>query len=147
MNTIDVMLCVNNPNNGAFCGRCCAVQIADFIELDARVLPEPRCHFGDGYFGIHRRHFQYKSCTDWVGNWCWDLIRVTPDVAAYLIEVLLDQKWKHPHLGDSFVNVWGFDSADGAAIALMKRHAAKKPISRAQILRAMLAPDGGVHAS
>lgn len=117
---LSVMICVNNPHNGLFCGRIAGLEISDFLHLEPRVLPEPRCTLRGGYFSVHRHKVPIFSHQSWVGNWCWDAVSMKGLGGAALIAHLLSQ-----HVSDEAFKVWGFDRADGeAAIELMQTHVA-----------------------
>lgn len=136
--TISVMLCVNNPDNGNYCGRCAGIHIDDFLDLDPRVLPEPRCTLNDGYFRIHRRRFPIHSHQSWVGNWCWDAVEMTHEDVAALVALCLSQRWKDD-LEPVGISVWGIDCAHGdPAIRLADMDREQKPIRPFDVLDAWM---------
>jgi len=134
MKPIDVMLCVND-RNGMFCGKLAGVQIQDFLQIDCAEIPERGCSFGDTYFSIHRQKFAILSHANWVGNWCWDSVRMTAPEAARFIAFLLAQRGK---VKDKSYAVWHIDCAHGeAAIAIMEKHNQLEASSADEVLEAM----------
>lgn len=95
MRTVDV--CVNNPDNGIFTGRCVAVSYEavrwptslelahqsfrgcaiDFIEEDIHA-----------YVKLSRKRFEIIDTRDWFGNWCWMRIYLQTKEARRLIRYL-----------------------------------------------------------
>lgn len=135
---IDVMICVNNPDNGNYAGRLAGLNIHDFIDLEPVVLPEPRCTIGDGYFSVHRCRVGVYGYQQWVGNWCWNSIRVTREDAALLVSRMLSETYTDG-AGKPW-KVWGIQSAHGdAAIALADRLTAGDTITATDVLGAMTA--------
>lgn len=139
MKPIDIMICVNSPRNGTYTGRCAGIEICDFIDLDPRVLPEPPCVLRPEKFSIHRCHIPLIGHQSWVGNWCWDCIRVDPEDAALLISAVLSESYSSPtkYVSNS-VCVWGFDSAHGdSGIALSRDRDHGEEITPARVLAAI----------
>lgn len=131
MKLIDVMIQVNDHRNGNYCGRCGGIHIADFIDLEPHVLPEPRCTLRGERFSIHRKPFTIRGHSHWVGNWCWDSIMLTWPDAASLIAHVLSQRWREHQ-------VWGIDCARGdACIRLSERVSAGEVVAAGEWLRAM----------
>lgn len=119
MKPVSLMIQVNDYRNGMYVGRCGGVQISDFLHLDPRVLPEPRCtlNLKARTFSIHRQSVPILSHGMWVGNWCWDEISVDAEDAALLISACINEKLDGAKPG--IVWVWGFEEAQGdAGIAL-----------------------------
>lgn len=119
---IPVMICVNNPDNGHYSGRCAGISVDDLIGLESCVLPEPRCtlKLDARTFSIHRTPFAYRSHKPWVGNWCWDCIWLTCEDLARLIHLCLSQAI--PVQGQRSWDVWRIDRAEGKrCIAMMDR--------------------------
>lgn len=115
---VSISLCCNNPDNGMFEGKFCAAHIGDgLLELNNHYWPpkEPLLSYsfsvkdGEG-FGPRRAagFIRIAPETDaplfdnldvggafpiigykygW-GNWCWDLVVVTPPVAVDVINYL-----------------------------------------------------------
>lgn len=72
------------------------------MDLSAGIWPPSRCPKftrGDGWIRISRRKFAVGSYTTWVGNWCWDAVRITFPVAVEIVTYLRDLKW-HMEGGD-----------------------------------------------
>lgn len=104
---VSISLCCNNPDNGMFEGRFDKVQIGqDILTLDNQYWPprSPRLKYrfkGDehaaGNFGadpvvggirVSRRFFEVWGHKAWWGNWCWDLVLMTPDVTIDFVNYL-----------------------------------------------------------
>jgi hypothetical protein len=139
---IDVMLCVNDGRNGLFCGKLAGIDIHDFLQIDCAEIPERGCSFhdSDGYFSVHRKKFRYRGHTSWVGNWCWDSVRMEAAESARFIAFLLSQRGKFK--SDEPYAVWHIDCAHGeAAIAIMEKHSRLEAISADEVLAAMKAEE------
>lgn len=84
-----ILLCCNNPDNGMDTGyfesACLELDDGESVELDC---PRMRCEDGCGTLKIGRRRFRYLSAHTWIGNWCWDGWRVTPEVGQAILEYL-----------------------------------------------------------
>jgi hypothetical protein len=137
MKPIDLMVCVNDYRNGAYAGRCAGLHISDFLHLDPRVLPEPRCTLTARTFSIHRTKIPILNCTDWVGNWCWNSIRIDVEDAAVLIAAALNEKI-NGHPDKEPIWAWGFEEAQGdSGIGLSNAREASEPITPARVLGAI----------
>lgn len=142
MKTVSIMLCVNNPDNGMYAGRCAGIEFDDFMELEPIILPEPRCTLRPGAFSIHHCSVKAISHQLWVGNRCWDAITVSALDAARILTAALNAKWDGLYL-------WGIDRAKGdAAIAMMDERAAGvgPEITVARVLVAMKANEDEMKA-
>jgi len=129
---IDVMVQTNEPRNGNPCDRIGGICISGVIDLEPMVLPEPRYTMGENWISIHRVKHLYAGRTPWVGNWCWDSLRMKPRYAAQLIATCLAARW-----GDEPHPVWCIDSTTGEAmIEVADLHRDGKPVTVDKILRA-----------
>ena len=114
---ITVMLCCNDHRNGMFQGFVEQIEVGDrsgdiFLAMDGY------CRMSDGPVeiatpsGERRRvirvgRFQYgvRGYSEWFGNWCWDLARLTSGDAARLLNNLRASGRWSPHEGHS----WAWD--------------------------------------
>src|SRR5688572_27825052 len=84
--TILLMFCCNNPDNGVNIGMADAFQFDDLIELEGTFVI---CrHVNDSMLKISHRQFPILSYSTWIGNWCWDGARVTIPVANAIANYL-----------------------------------------------------------
>lgn len=109
---IDVMLCVNDYRNGAFTGLCSGLAIGCPLALDLQspyLARHLRCEIDKHCvtLGLNHRypHFGHRG---WVGNWCWDQVRLTVAAATDMLNfaVLKGYHW---------------DSIDCELLAAMKK--------------------------
>lgn len=138
MNPVQIMICVNGHRNGMYAGRCAGINISDFLSLDPRVLPEPKCTLDlkAKTFSIHHQCVPILSYGNWVGNWCWDEIGVDAEDAALLISAMLNEKIDSAKHG--IVWTWGFDTATGdAGIALSVARDAGVEITPTRVMEAI----------
>lgn len=130
---IDVMVQINNPRNGSPASRIGGICISGVIDLEPMVLPEPCYSIDDNKIGIHRFRVPYAYKTPWVGNWCWDSLRMKPRYAAQLIAGCLAERCEDYPL-------WGIQSATGEAmIELADKHRDGKTVTADMILAAWAA--------
>lgn len=127
------MVQINNVNNGNQRDRIGGVCISGVIDLEPVVLPAPRYSIGPNWIGIHRFRVPYAYKTPWVGNWCWDSLRMKPRYAAQLIAGCLAERCEDYPL-------WGIQSATGEAmIELADKHRDGKTVTADMILAAWAA--------
>jgi hypothetical protein len=95
---VHVSLCVNEPDNGTFAGRVCAIHFGEeghgvFLNLDAGDLTGPVCRLDrEGRrVKISRRWFAFQSYHQWYGTWCWDAVAMPKVEAARLLNYLRGQ--------------------------------------------------------
>lgn len=79
----------NDADNGNFAGRIEAFQIerkGDRIDLELTGGRAPRLTaLEPNRFRAFRHVFGHSGWNTWVGNWCWDRLRVSvPDAALFL---------------------------------------------------------------
>ncbi len=120
--------CCNNANTGRFEGRFSAVHIGDgLMSLESKYWPPdgPKLayHFrvadtggwgaspAQGHVKISRRTFDVLGYKWGWGNWCWDLLVVTPEVAEAIIDYLktLDCFACESGMCDFFFDEWDND--------------------------------------
>ncbi len=138
---VSISLRCNNPNNGMFTGRFCAAHIGDgLLELNNAYWPprEPalsyqfRAEDGRGFLprqGSIRiapddaplldtpdtgRVFPIVGYKYGWGNWCWDLVVVTPEVAVDVINYLKSLDYFRCEAGEAGFFDWFNDP--GAAV-------------------------------
>lgn len=86
-----IYLCLNDPNNGNSTGQLFAIQFADLLKLESNFIPDPNvvcrpvAHGQEMRIRIGRKTFPIRSHEFWVGNWCWDAIDVSNDVATQIL--------------------------------------------------------------
>lgn len=94
MNHVSLMLCCNHPRNGSFTGLLRAVSVHG-TELES---PYDNRHLkiaiAEHHFVLGKsRQWLHHGHGTWVGNWCWDAVRVTPAVAADVLNFVLGKKY------------------------------------------------------
>jgi len=101
----ELMLCVNHWRNGAFIGRARSVALGDALTLESPYADASlRCRLDARTFGLGaRRTWPHCGHATWVGNWCWDAVRVTPATAADVLNFTLGRGYR-PESG--FVELW-----------------------------------------
>ena len=106
---VSIVLCCNDPDNGMFNGRFCKVEIGqDVLTLDNQYWPprEPKLSYefkNDGAYGsvsgfgaepvvgrikVSRQWFEVWGYKYGWGNWCWDLVLMTPEVTIDFVNYL-----------------------------------------------------------
>src|SRR5690242_18036938 len=104
MKRILLSFACNDPDNGDFTGRCGAIDLhignECAADLDCGIGPRSRCPKlsicsieGERWVKISRQKFGILSYGRWHGNWCWDAVRVSPAVAASVLNYLRELKW------------------------------------------------------
>lgn len=110
--TIQISLCLNNPNNGEPMRQLWAIDFDSLIHLESNIMPDPgvtcyRCD--DHHVRIGRRKFPIIGYAFWVGNWCWDAIAVSIETAnnilAY-IQSLRIRDFKKYGLEEAQTELW-----------------------------------------
>lgn len=114
--SVVVMLAVNDPNNGNFADECTAVEIADLITVYERGEPLPVAIVPDqtrtrsvvqaGVLVVGDGRYRYWDYKYWVGNWCWDAVRMKVDAAARLLEQLRTKGWSYDEAETSLAEAW-----------------------------------------
>ena len=117
-NIVSVALCCNNPDNGMFTGKFCAVNIGtELLDLDNKYYPpkEPKLSyefktvkegrgFGasrvEGHIKVSRRRFPVIGYKYGWGNWVWDLVIMTPETAVSFLNYLKELDCFQPDSGD-----------------------------------------------
>lgn len=103
---VSIAFACNNPNTGMFTGKFDAVRVgSELLELNNRYWPPKELaiafeikgeRHGSGFgpyavkgrVKISRRRFPIVGYKYGWGNWCWDLVVVTPEVAVDVINYL-----------------------------------------------------------
>jgi hypothetical protein len=106
--TITVMLACNDYRNGNFQGFIEQVQLLDLIELEGDPL---RVSFSRGPKnpllvvepGLLIQTYDHK---EWVGNWCWDAVRLSIPDTFQLLEHLRAQHWSCLEAEVSLMDAW-----------------------------------------
>jgi hypothetical protein len=103
---IDVMLCVNDPDNGSHTGRVDGVDLHDddiAMSLRGQSL---KCTLVGGVLRIGHVTVEAITYQTWVGNWCWDCAKVQLSDAARIVNYLRRRKWDceqgYTHLYEAF---------------------------------------------
>lgn len=110
---LTVMLACNDPNSGAFAGRVIAAAFDDGARQTVLKLDSPDYPMGPGLalrfldgpgrfnrgeatdrIRLAGREFPILGRTAWVGNWCWDAVKVRDIWIPHLIEHLREHKWQ-----------------------------------------------------
>lgn len=87
--TVRIMLATNDHRNGMPTGRVDALQILDVISLEGPI-PGPRCLIDPAKRRVRIAGMTYpiEGYAQWVGNWCWDEVRVSDEVAVDILDRL-----------------------------------------------------------
>lgn len=101
MKLFTVMLCVNDPDNGAFTGRVHSIEVDHELislegpieEVDEDLVATTEVVLGKGSITIGGELFQHRGHSNWVGNWCWDAVMMTPMVTLSLLNHLKRLGW------------------------------------------------------
>ncbi len=86
-----IHLCLNDPSNGNSTGQLFAIEFDDLLKLESNFIPDPNvvCRMSsrgqEMRIRIGRKTFPIKSYSFWVGNWCWDAIDVTDEIATQIM--------------------------------------------------------------
>lgn len=70
MNTMWVMFCINDPDNGVDTERAHAFAFNRHLELEGDEIVVRRLK--NNRLRIGRRIFPFEKYKSWGGNWCWD---------------------------------------------------------------------------
>lgn len=93
--TILVMFCSNDPSNGMPLFRVSAVDIGPGIEIDVSRGPEPPISWGADYITFLGRKWPATDYEQWVGNWCWDAVRMDKgNVRKLLAKMCSDRRFE-----------------------------------------------------
>lgn len=79
---IDTMLLVNHHSNGAFTGYVEGISVDDFFTLHNG---RHRCHITKTQVKLGRLTLRHNGHWEWVGNWCWDNVKLTPEAIVRLL--------------------------------------------------------------
>lgn len=86
---IQVDLYCNQPRNGRFAGHVWALKVGPNMEFESKFLYwGPKLRFLDrssGGIAIAGKHFPITHHNSWVGNWCWEAVRME---GRYVLELL-----------------------------------------------------------
>lgn len=105
---VSIALCCNDPDNGMFAGEIYRIEIGqDILTLDSQYDNRgPRLSYdfkNDGAYGsvsgfgaepvigrikVSRRWFEVWGYKYGWGNWCWDLVLMTPEVTIDLVNYI-----------------------------------------------------------
>lgn len=83
--TIFLMFCTNDPDNGSHTGRSDSFEFDDLMRLEGGSVV---CRHIGNSIKIHRRKYPILSYGSWIGNWCWDGARVTVETANAIANYL-----------------------------------------------------------
>lgn len=93
----------NRWQDGAFRGVLMQVELEDVLMLDSpfadagiKASLEGSCVV---LGGSKAERFEIVSHREWVGNWCWDALRMRSDEAIRMINWLIG-KWFRPECGE-----------------------------------------------
>lgn len=102
-----VLFACNDPMNGRPTDRVRAVGVGDEL---LEVVGEAEFHALSGWVVVAGRRFPTCSeWTQWVGNWCWDGVRMRLDILAVLLEHLRRQEWFCGMALEEFYAAWNGD--------------------------------------
>lgn len=123
---IQVAFCCNDHRNGNFTGRFDAIYFyhpsGEPVKIEGG---ENAVSFSGRGVKVCRKTFRCRGHTQWVGNWCWDAVWMTPDDAAQLINYLRTLGGWRAHCAPSEI----FDAINETA----------EPITGKQLLEAVTA--------
>ena len=128
---VSVSLCCNNPDTGMFNGSFCSVHLGteELLNLENKFWPpdEPKLsyHFEitvqargwsasrvEGHIKVAEREFPVIGYKYGWGNWCWDLVVMTPATAIEFINYLKELDCFTCEVGDSeFYDLFNTPSA------------------------------------
>lgn len=103
MKHIDLMLCVNDPDNGVDTGRVDGIDVAfvgnpeSLLELRGQPLVCRTIQGADGrphILRVGRVNAAIITYQGWVGNWCWDMARVNLEDALRVINYVQRRGWQ-----------------------------------------------------
>lgn len=88
---LTLMLCVNHHRNGAFTGRCRDISLGDALTLDSPYIDASlKCEIETARFRLGKvRWWPHAREIPWLGNWCWQGLRVTAATAADVLNFAL----------------------------------------------------------
>lgn len=107
---VSISFACNNPDNGMPEGKFSDVHIGDqLLELANKYYP-PKCPTlliefekeidggwgpskGKGHVKIHQKGFPIVGYKPHWGNWCWDVVVVSPVIARHMIDYLKSLDW------------------------------------------------------
>lgn len=119
---VSIALCCNDPDNGMFAGEICKIEIGqDILTLDSKYWPphgpKLRYEFTDdpsyptsrgfgpgpviGKIKVSRRRFDVWGYKYGWGNWCWDLVLMTPETTIDFVNYIKACGKFQPESGES----------------------------------------------
>lgn len=115
MDKLDLMLCCNNPDNGMFEGYAEAVSLelacGESIELNGpRVKISEKAATTQGRYyeiiKIGRVSARKLGGATWVGNWCWDSVRLESERCRMVLNYLKRRGWSCECAPAEFYDRW-----------------------------------------
>lgn len=122
---VEVLLCCNNPDNGVFTGRLCAIEVGPNLRFETaglwseRLGPclrylwrEERPHRGAGTqrIAISGRYFPIINYRCWFGNWCWDAVAMRGATVLALLNWMKRKPWFALHEAEE--RLWNHYESD-----------------------------------
>ena len=111
---ISVMLACNDHRNGALTGEIDGIEVS-LPDGDILLGLDGHARYTEAaeWVRIGRCKYPYQRHREWSGNWCWNEIWVTPEIAAKLLNDLrrsgnwsvhegLNIAWEHWSSGETF---------------------------------------------
>lgn len=88
---IPVMLCVNDYRNGQFAGRVSDICVFGGQVVFSLVDGDHACRIDSSRVQIGRLVLPHRGHREWVGNWCWDEVRLSHESVVRLMNWVRDK--------------------------------------------------------
>lgn len=90
-----IHLAHNQLENGLPSGGLRAIEFGNHASFESIYLDAPicTCCVAHDKVRLGRKIFPIASYAPWVGNWCWDTITVTPEIASEILRHLRSMKY------------------------------------------------------
>jgi len=83
----------NDPDNGHFAGRTASISMLG-CEFEPSNFDGYKFNVEvDGTFRLHGKTVPFVSCTEWIGNWCWNRYWIRRSDAKALLHIFLKKNW------------------------------------------------------